>query len=187
MDNNLANKKKGLTGDETDATNEIFVAKERIKWTGGRVWSNQIEEDPKEGIIPDGMQADRDSNVNFEEEEKSVNGEDNASKEEELINNIKEKIQPTDKNKEKTREATKLNVQQGNRVAETGNQTTSTVNPKDANVNTGDLGGTGEKITGPQEINKDVRVLQLETRIGPTTATLFHCLTDNRSSNIKGK
>ncbi|XP_070032135.1 uncharacterized protein [Nicotiana tomentosiformis] len=48
---------------------------ERVQWSGGRLWSDQIEEDSDEGEVPDGVPADDEPIDDDQEgEEQSVNG-----------------------------------------------------------------------------------------------------------------
>lgn len=68
VDNNLAKKQKKEAHAESEASDDLFTSTEKTKWTGGRLWEDQIEEDSEEGDIPDGMQAERDSDVDIEEE-----------------------------------------------------------------------------------------------------------------------
>ncbi|OIS96189.1 hypothetical protein A4A49_03780, partial [Nicotiana attenuata] len=151
----LAKEKKTVVDAEVEASEEVFTSMERIKWTGGRLWGDQIEEDPDEGVIPDRMQAERDSDVDVEEDEKSVNGEDKLNKHEELVSKEQVIPKPTDGNKEITGEAPNSIDEIGIIATDAGNLNIATVNPKDINVNECDPGGKGNDLV-PKEINKEM-------------------------------
>lgn len=142
---------------EVEASEEVFTSMERVKWTRGRLWGDLIEEDPDEGVIPDRMQSERESDVDVdvEEEEKSVNGEDKLNKDEELVSKEQVIPKPTDGNKEIIGEAPNSIDETGIIATEAGNPNTATVNPKDINVNEGDPGGK-RNDPFPKEINKEM-------------------------------
>lgn len=104
------------------------------------MWNNQIEEDPDEGVVPDGVQVDRDSDVDVQEEEQSVNGD--------AIKNIDE----AGLNNGDDVQSKKDNSDVSQTVAEYPN--ISTVNPKDMDVNMGDPCGTGRHSVSQQEVRE---------------------------------
>ncbi|OIT29519.1 hypothetical protein A4A49_62801, partial [Nicotiana attenuata] len=154
VENFLAKKNNTMTDEEADTGAEIVAAKEKVKWTGDKLWINQIEEDPDEGIIPDGMVAERDSDVEIGEEEQSVNGEENTSKEGDQVSKVQENSMPIDENKETNGDADQVNDEAGITMTDPNYVA---ANPKDVNANMGDPGGAGNGISGHEEINKDMR------------------------------
>ncbi|OIT01709.1 hypothetical protein A4A49_33716 [Nicotiana attenuata] len=157
VDNNLAKKQKKGARAESGASDDLFTSTEKVKWTRGRFWEDQIEEDSEVGDIPDGMQNEIDSDVDIEEEEQSVYGEANINKEEELINKVQEDPKTADENKEGRGDADNANNETGIPIAETGDPSTTAINPKDINVNMGDPGGTGKPTVIPEVINMNTR------------------------------
>ncbi|OIS95636.1 hypothetical protein A4A49_58716, partial [Nicotiana attenuata] len=111
-----------------------FKSSERVQRSGGKLWSNQIEEDPEEGLIPDRMQDERDSDFDLEDEEQSVNGDANITKnnEEKTLN----KDDAAEGNNENTNES----------QTDTGNPNVHSMNTKNTDVNMGDPGGDGNNI-----------------------------------------
>lgn len=74
----VKNTKNELT---VDAKFEKFRSNERIKWSGGRLWADQTEEDSEEGEIQDEMQSDEETGGDeIEEKKQSVSGNANVSR-----------------------------------------------------------------------------------------------------------
>ncbi|XP_019246470.1 PREDICTED: uncharacterized protein DDB_G0290685-like [Nicotiana attenuata] len=73
VDANLAN---NVDNDNiVDTEFEIFQSNEKVKWTRGRLWEDQTEEDEEEGEIPDGIQSEEEiGGDSVEDEDQTVNG-----------------------------------------------------------------------------------------------------------------
>ncbi|OIS97123.1 hypothetical protein A4A49_36898, partial [Nicotiana attenuata] len=50
------------------------LLKQKVNWTGGKLWSNQTEEDPDEGDLSEGYEEEKIPDVETQGEEVSING-----------------------------------------------------------------------------------------------------------------
>lgn len=74
MDNELA-KTPQIESAGGKTKNDFLEVNEIAQWSGGRLWSNQIEEDSDEGEVSEGVPADEEPIEDDQKgEEQSVNG-----------------------------------------------------------------------------------------------------------------
>ncbi|OIT05813.1 hypothetical protein A4A49_18120 [Nicotiana attenuata] len=136
----------------------MFEIREKINWKGGRLWEDQIEETSKDGEIPDGMQAERDSDVDVGEEDKSVNEDANihVEEDEDMVNNAENSSKLIGVNKEVRDKSVEIHAESAI-PKEAGKPSISSVNPKEININMGDPGGTGNEAPNPNKTTVDNR------------------------------
>ncbi|OIT31563.1 hypothetical protein A4A49_10229 [Nicotiana attenuata] len=135
---------------ETNNKAKFPKINEKVQWSGGRLWANQIEEDLEKGEIPKGAQGEIDStNEEVEDKDQSVN--EKGLKSNTSANKINEEYKANNEEGE-------VNEQENTNPIQTStvNPRASTINPKGDKRDAIDLGGTGDDADQLKEANNEI-------------------------------